>query len=186
MKHNIFSKVKLFSAMALVASVLFFAGCQNPTVTQTEYYYVLPIENDDPVLGTWTETYGSYEITQTSFVNESYEGNSLFVLKTSDTAGTIFIKYTKVYDWNNGVTEDPHDDSYLHYSDGSWEFWYPLNEELIGKWYAISYKNLTSSSISISGAFKADGIKAADTLDEAVREFTIANGYFGSYSECTK
>ena len=174
MKHNIFSKVKLFSAMALVASVLFFAGCQNSTGPQTVY--------NDPLFGTWTEEYGSYEITQTGFVNESYEGNSLLVLKTSDTAGTIFIKYTKVYDWDNGVTEDPHDDTYLN----SWGKWYPLNEELIGKWYAISYKNLTSSSISISGAFKADGIKAADTLDEAVREFTIANGYFGSYSECTK
>lgn len=183
MKHNIFSKVKLFSAMALVASVLFFAGCQNPTVTQTEYYYVLPVDSNDAVLGTWTANENeSYGITQAGFVNEAYEGNSLVVLKTSDTAGTIFIKYTKVYDWDNGVTEDPHDDTYLN----SWGKWYPLNEELIGKWYAISYKNLTSSSISISGAFKADGIKAADTLDEAVREFTIANGYFGSYSECTK
>ena len=57
----------------------------------------------------------------------------------------------------------------------------------VGKWYAVSYKNLTSNSVSLSGAYKADGKTSTQTLDEAKKEFTVENGYFDySYSECIK
>lgn len=30
------------------------------------------------------------------------------------------------------------------------------------------------------------GATSTETLDEAVSEFTIENGYFGTYSDCTR
>lgn len=56
--------------------------------------------------------------------------------------------------------------------------------ELVGKYYAVSFKSLTSESVSISGAYKSDGVSATDTLEEAKTTFTEANGYFGQYSDC--
>ena len=87
-----------------------------------------------------------------------YAGDNIRVVKISDTAGTIFIKYTS----NTNIPS------------------------VVGKWYAVSYKNLTSSSVSLSGAYKASGSSGTSTFEEAVAEFTIANGYFDIYSECVK
>ena len=56
---------------------------------------------------------------------------------------------------------------------------------VVGKYYAVSFKDLTYSSVSICGAYK-DGKMAADTLVEAITEFTINNGYYGTYSSCKK
>lgn len=56
---------------------------------------------------------------------------------------------------------------------------------VVGKYYAVSFKDLTYSSVSISGAYK-DGKMAADTLVEAITEFTINNGYYSNYSSCKK
>lgn len=54
------------------------------------------------------------------------------------------------------------------------------------KYYAIAFKDLTSDTVSISGAYKTDGgVSATDTLAEAKTKFTEANGYFSYYSECT-
>ena len=55
--------------------------------------------------------------------------------------------------------------------------------ELVGKYYAVSFKDLTSESVSIASAYKADGVSSTDTLEEAKTTFTEANGYF-IYSDC--
>lgn len=57
---------------------------------------------------------------------------------------------------------------------------------VVGKYYAVSFKDLTYSSVSISGAYKKDGKIATDSLVEAISEFTINNGYYGNYSSCKK
>lgn len=63
------------------------------------------------------------------------------------------------------------------------------NPNYVGKYYAISFKGLTDSAVSICGASKqlADGSydSSAETLDEAKTKFTEANGYFDFYSDCT-
>ena len=59
------------------------------------------------------------------------------------------------------------------------------NPSVANKYYAISFKGLTDSKVSISGAYKDGGVSATDTLAEAKTTFTEANGYFGSYSDCT-
>ena len=56
--------------------------------------------------------------------------------------------------------------------------------ELVGKYYAVSFKSLTSETVSIAGAYKSDGVSATDTLEDAKTTFTEANGYFGQYSAC--
>lgn len=56
--------------------------------------------------------------------------------------------------------------------------------QLVGKYYAVSFKSLTAESVSIAGAYKQDGVSATDTLEEAKTTFTEANGYFSQYSDC--
>lgn len=126
-------------------------------------------DDDASIYGTWvnkTDTYTeTYKITETMFSNGYYEGNNLTVIESSDSSGYIYIKYTKSMnaDWSYSETAPD-----------------------VGKWYAISYKNLTDDTVSISGAYKSGGATSTETLDEAVSEFTIENGYFGIYSDCTR
>lgn len=55
-----------------------------------------------------------------------------------------------------------------------------------GKYYCVAYKNLTETACSFSNAYKDGGKSDCETLDEAKSEFTIENGYFAYYSECSK
>lgn len=126
-------------------------------------------DNDVSIYGTWvnkTDAYTeTYKITEKMFSNGYYEGNNLTVIESSDSAGYIYIKYTKAMNADYSYSETAPD---------------------VGKWYAISYKNLTDDTVSISGAYKSGGATSTETLDEAVSEFTIENGYFGKYSDCTR
>lgn len=168
---------------ALLMSVLVavsFAGCKSD-------------DDDASIYGTWvnkTDTYTeTYKITETMFTNGYYAGNNLTVIESSDSAGIIYVKYTKAYE---STTEDPNDSSWTklsyEYDGTTYTSWYRYSETApdVGKWYAISYKNLTDDTISISGAYKSGGATSMDSLDEAVSEFTIENGYFGTYSDCTR
>ncbi|WP_258019545.1 hypothetical protein, partial [Brachyspira hampsonii] len=56
--------------------------------------------------------------------------------------------------------------------------------EVANKYYAIAFKDLTDTTVKISGAYKEGGVYATDELAEAKLEFTEANGYF-IYSEFT-
>lgn len=169
MKNSKFSR--LFVA-ALFVTVLALSGCkQIVPLLVDNYLIVAPIESNDAIIGDWVDNTGAhYETTQNAFDNhgtgyQSYAGNNLVVQKISDTSGTIFIKLTRA-------------------ADANWQ--YTTTAPDVGKWYAISYKNLGTSSVKISGAYKSGGKTACDTLAEAVKEFTILNGYFGTYSDCTK
>lgn len=124
------------------------------------------------IFGKWTDDSGSiYEITEDSFKNygegwSAYEGNSLEIIPNDDgKSGTIFLNYT--------VSANP-----------DWS--YSNTAPDVGKWYAVSYKNLTKNSVSLSGAYKLGGKTSTETLEKAIEEFTVENGYFASYSECTK
>lgn len=164
MKNTVFSKGKWFLGTLFLVVAFAFYGC-------------MPVNSlgDVSVYGKWVDnTKAVYEINQSTFKNygetyDSYEGDNLVVVKDSDTAGRIFIKYTKAY-----CSTHSNSANYIYDSDAP----------DVGKWYAISYKNLTANSISISGAY---GTKSSmDTLEEAKAEFTIENGYYSYYSECVK
>lgn len=138
--------------------------------------------NDDSLtsrialIGKWNDSYDStYEISQNEFSNygygyDSYAGNNLVISITSNdfSSGYIYIQFTRAADENWNYTTDK------------------TKAPDIGKWYAISYKSLTASSIKISGAYKKGGETSTETLEEAMAEFTIENGYFSTYSECVK
>ena len=135
-------------------------------------------DDDDPILlvGKWQDSSNFiYEISKNEFSNygegfDSYAGNNLVISITSNdfSSGYIYIQYTRAADENWNYTTDK------------------TKAPDIGKWYAISYKGLTASSIQISGAYKYDGKTSTETLEEAMAEFTIENGYFAMYSDCTK
>lgn len=186
MKNNNFSR---FTKLAVAALVLLcgvaFTGCKPDVQYRDVYYYVLPMEADSPLIGTWAANeYEQYIITDKTFESvDTYKGNSLVVLQETKDSGRIFVKYSNIPDWTKGQADEPADKTGWTYLYGSW---YPSNSELTGKWYAISYKDLKDDSIKISGAFKTGGVKATATLEKAIEEFTIENGYFSQYSTCTK
>ena len=165
-----------FSAILLLLSLsIFLASCKPEPDPET----LLPqrieeLSTDSPLIGKWQDSSSSiYEISQNEFSNysdtyRSYAGNNLVISKTSENSGYIYIQYTRAADENWNYTTDKE------------------KAPDVGKWYAISYKSLTASSIQISGAYKDGGETSTETLETAMAEFTIENGYFSTYSECTK
>ena len=163
-----------FSAILLFLSLsIFLASCKPEPDPET----LLPqrieeLSTDSPLIGKWQDSSSSiYEISQNEFSNygdgyNSYAGNNLVISKTSENSGYIYIQYTKAYCAEHSTYDNDSPD--------------------VGKWYAISYKSLTASSIKISGAYKKGGETSTETLKEAMAEFTIENGYFSTYSECVK
>jgi hypothetical protein len=123
--------------------------------------------------GTWVSVYfdnEEYIISGTEFFandaiyGTTYAGTIVNHREAGSGAGYITIQYTVSY-YGNGV----------------------------GKFYVIHYKNLTSSTVSISGAGKFDdpdfgindtGGKATQAAAEAA--YTVAGGYFSVYSDCVR
>lgn len=155
-------------ALAVLCALLFvsfgFMSCQQEDETEYVNY---------SLTGTWQSSYGEiFKITSTSLSNggswgDSYAGNNLVVSYTNDeaTSGYIYIKYTRAMNPDYSYSETAPD---------------------VGKWYAIAFKELTASSVSLSGAYNASGKTSTETLEEAISTFTIAKGYFSNYSECVK
>ena len=167
------SAATFLGALLVVVSLSFsLASCKTADDDNPLPQGIEELSADSPLIGKWKDSYGSiYEISQTEFSNygksyESYAGNNLVISKSTDNSGYIYIQYTRAADENWNYTTDK------------------TKAPDIGKWYAISYKGLTASSIQISGAY---GEKTStETLEEAITEFTIENGYFANYSDCTK
>lgn len=114
------------------------------------------------LLGTWENKQPTYTETYIydgiNFDAGSYKMKVKSIIWSSDASGIIYGRYTK-------NTND---------------------SSVVGKYYAVSFKDLTYSSVSISGAYKKDGKIATDSLVEAINEFTINNGYYSFYSSCKK
>ena len=167
------SAATFLGALLIVVSLSFsLASCKTADDDNPLPQGIEELSSDSPIIGKWKDSYGSiYEISQTEFSNygesyNSYAGNNLVISKSSDDSGYIYIQYTRAADKNWNYTTDK------------------TKAPDVGKWYAISFKELTNSSIKLSGAY---GEKTStETLEEAITEFTIENGYFASYSDCTK
>ena len=167
------SAATFLGALLVVVSLSFsLASCKTADDDNPLPQGVEELSADSPLIGKWQDSYGSiYEISQTKFSNygesyESYAGNNLVISKSTDNSGYIYIQYTRAADENWNYTTDK------------------TKAPDVGKWYSISFKELTNSSIKLSGAY---GEKTStETLEEAITEFTIENGYFANYSDCTK
>ena len=114
------------------------------------------------LLGTWENKQPTYTETYIydgiTFDAGSYKMKVKSIIWSSDASGIIYGRYTE-------NTYSP---------------------SVVGKYYAVSFKDLTYSSVSISGAYKEKGKIATDSLVEAINEFTINNGYYSFYSSCKK
>ena len=174
------SAAAFLGALLIVVSLSFsLASCKTADDDNPLPQGIEELSADSPLIGKWKDSYGSiYEISQTEFSNygenyNSYAGNNLVISKTSENSGYIYIQYTKAYCAEHSNLEE-------------YKYTYDNDSPDVGKWYAISYKSLTASSIQISGAYKDGGETSTETLEEAMAEFTIENGYFSTYSDCTK
>lgn len=167
------SAAAFLGALLIVVSLSFsLASCKTADDDNPLPQGVEELSADSPLIGKWKDSYGSiYEISQTEFSNygenyNSYAGKNLVISKSTDNSGYIYIQYTRAAEKNGNYTTDK------------------TKAPDVGKWYSISFKELTNSSIKLSGAY---GEKTStETLEEAITEFTIENGYFASYSDCTK
>lgn len=121
-----------------------------------------PYNDNSRLLGTWENKQQTYTETYIydgiNFDAGSYKMKVKSIIWSSDASGIIYGRYTE--------------NTY--------------NPSVVGKYYAVSFKDLTDTSISISGAYKKDGKIATDSLVEAITEFTINNGYYSFYSSCKK
>jgi hypothetical protein len=118
---------------------------------------------DVSIKGRWVSTWDEvFRITDTEFINlyageEIYKGNIVNIISDGKVAGYIIIKYTL-----NDFTP-----------------------EAVGNYYTVHYKNLTESTVDISGCSESAG---KETQAEAETEYTVDKGYFPDtgYSTCTK
>lgn len=170
-------------ALAVLCALLFvsfsFMSCQQEDDGNELPDGVYELSDNSALIGTWQSSYGEiFKITSTSLSNggswgDSYAGNNLLVSYTNDeeTAGYIYIKYTRAY-------------CSTHSDSTTYTYIYDEDAADVGKWYAIAFKELTASSVSLSGA--AGTVSSTSTLEDAISTFTVANGYFSYYSECVK
>ena len=181
-------------ALAVLCALLFvsfgFMSCQQEDDDNGLPDGVYELSDNSALIGTWVNSYSGgtsvYKITSSTFDNsgtssyngttstyDSYAGNNLVVSYTNDeeTAGYIYIKYTRAY-------------CSTHSDSTTYTYIYDEDAADVGKWYAIAFKDLTASSLSLSGAYGT--VSSTSTLEEAISTFTIANGYFSTYSECVK
>lgn len=113
----------------------------------------------DSLEGTW--------VCSGSYGTDSYEITDKKVIYKYEGA------YTSDYNYTIEYTIADFGDGYIYVS----------NEE---KFYAISYKDLTETSVSLSNAYKETGKTSEDSLKAAKKEFTVENGYFEYYGTYTK
>ncbi|MDY4902884.1 MAG: hypothetical protein SO116_08470 [Treponema sp.] len=157
----------LFAALSVVLiSAFSFTGCSDPDDSNEAEYLLYGLN------GTWynPDCKGeSYTITSETFAAENaYEGNSVVIKATGSSSGYIYFKYTKALEINGS------------------EYSYTENAPDVGKWYAVSFKGLTENTVQISAAYKKGGETSTETLEEAISEFTVENGYFDSYSSLAR
>ena len=161
MKNTNFSRyVKLWVAALVLVCGVAFTGCKPGVVYRDAYV---------SIVGTWKSEYDEiFEITSDTLKNggswgDCYAGNNLLIREITQDSGYLYIKYTRAMNPDSSYSEDAAD---------------------VGKWYALSYKNLKPDTVDLAGAYGK--VSATNTIEEAITEFTIENGYFASYSTCVK
>jgi hypothetical protein len=165
-KKNFAAIPAAFMLPLVLTAALLFTACPQPTDSDdslpiipanlAKYFQSLPYSadyafyDDGFVVNAWTKTF-------------YYYGNSTLETK-----------------WGGPIVEIvPEGDAYIMIVKiaevtGSWS---PPPEK--GRYFAAAYKNLTGSRVNSSTAYKSDGNNTGlATVEEAVSEYTIANGYF--------
>lgn len=125
--------------------------------------------NQIPVyVGTWKNTYGeTYNITESTFICDSngygFEAANLVVDKKDNKSGVFYMQITKNNSW--------------------WS-----NSDPVGKWYAVAFKNMTDTTLSLSNACTAYPeceMDCQDSLEKAKAHFTV-DKYFTFFADFAK
>ncbi len=172
MKNRFFSFLKLLLAGSFIISLFTITSCIQP-------YEEDDVSGEYSILGTWESNAGEkYEITSQAYNNYShydstwnyhndqwflyYSTENLFVKKLSNSSGYLYAKFNDSEHIGSGAN--------------------------VGEWYAFYYRDLTSNSVKICQAYKDGGKLACASLEQAVSEFTLENGYYpySVFSECIK
>ncbi len=175
---------RLFAAIVFAASLVFI-GCkpvEDPREVIKEVEKEKVVEKEKRVLnsiyGDWRDSSQRFDVQPDNFKNyylsgtswvETYTGNEVCLKFTNETSGYIYIKYTKAAmpDWSYSTTAPD-----------------------VGKWYAIAFKDLDVTSspnkVKLAGAYKEGGQTACSTLEAAIAEFTIGNGYYAIFNDLQK
>ncbi len=196
MKTTIFSigrKTKAVFAVLIVAVSFGFMSCQYETEEDDtlKIYTLASIQEqiNSQLYGTWVSAWGeNFIINGSTFTNAyggstTYAGDNVVISWTSTTSGYIYFKYTRAYEF---TSDDKSGDS--SWTSTTWPsagyYRYSSSSPDVGKWYAVHFKDLTSTTVSICGA--SGTVSSTATLEEAKSTFTIENGYFANYSDCTR
>ena len=151
----------LLAAFILGTSVWLITGCDTTLGGNND-----PIPMPEALKGNWVSSYGEeYIISSTTFTSKygdlvSYAGTIVNVREDGSNAGYITIKYTE----NSYYTS-------------------VLGINVVGNYYVIHYKNLSSSSLELSGASDGEG---KVIQEEAETEYTVLLGSFAWYSALHK
>lgn len=165
-----------FSAILIALSLsIFLASCK----TESDPKDFLPqgveeLSADSPLIGKWQDSYESHNTyddydTQisTSFIETASYGkheSKIYIGKIDDNSGYIY------YQLSENITG--YNDSYESYT-----------IECKGKWSAVAYSNLKSTSVNMCDAYNTNTkYDFQNSLEECITLYTIENGYFESLS----
>lgn len=150
------------------------SGNQNNNNTTTT-------NNNQTVTSSWKENpnfktlANIWQGTDLAWTGEIYE------IKDNGDKGVEFLAYNtytitvEEIVWDNGNT------SGMIYG----KYTYSWDPNSIGKYYAVSFKNLTSTSVDIAGAWdRVNNVWTADSLQQAKEIFTVEKGSFAEYTSC--
>ena len=155
-------------SLVVVFIAAFVTSCKEPEPALVSYH----------IQGNWVSSWGEiYNITETTFDTvSSYAGDNLKIEPLTYNSGYLYFKYTKALCENHSDKSDP--------DWNNWVYVYDEHAADVGKWYAVYYKDLTKTSVQISGAYGS--VKSTETLEEAKKVFTVENGYYAGFSECVR
>lgn len=164
------SPVVIFS-LVVVFIAAFVTSCKEPEPALVSYN----------IQGNWVSSWGEiYNITETTFDTGdtawSYAGDNLVIEPLTNNSGYLYFKYTKAFCETHSDKSDP--------DRNNWVYVYDADAADVGKWYAVYYKDLTETSVQISGAYGK--VTSTETLEEAKKEFTVEKGYYAHFSECVR
>lgn len=165
-----------FSAILLLLSLsIFLASCKPEPDPET----LLPqgieeLSTDSPLIGKWKDSYENWNTyddydTQisTSFIETASYGkheSKIYIGKIDDNSGYIYYQLSENITGYNNSGES-----------------YTI--ECKGKWSAVAYSNLKSTSVNMCDAYKANTkYDFQNSLEECITLYTIENGYFESLS----
>lgn len=169
------SAAAFLGALLIVVSLSFsLASCKTADDDNPLPQGVEELSADSPLIGKWQDsyekrnTYNDYDTQiSTSFIETSSYGKhegKIYIGKIDDYSGYIY------YQLSTNITG--YDNSYQ-----------PYTIECKGKWSAVAYSNLKSTSVNMCDAYNPQSkYDFQNSLEECISLYTIDNGYFESLS----